>query len=110
MTRTETKLSRLSGRTKVKDIKAEMIDLACEKYVEILHEAIQKGYTSDPVEVVTFFLGLGIAQNVIYQKLIDLDCTPEDIEKARAKVDEISTEIIASVKGKVTVPPSGEKV
>tara|TARA_Y100001938_G_C8012130_1_gene390587 strand:- start:476 stop:763 length:288 start_codon:yes stop_codon:yes gene_type:complete len=90
--------------------KIDMLDFACEKYVEILQYAIKKGYTGDPINIVSFFLGLGIAQNVMYQKLVDMDCTVEEIERAKKKVDEISTEIIASVKGKVTVPPSKEKV
>jgi len=94
----------------MKDLKIDMLDLACEKYVEILQDAIRRGYTENPVETVSLFLGLGIAQNVIYQKLIDLECTPGEIEQAKAKVDEISREIIANVKGIMAIPSDGEKV
>ena len=48
-----------------------MLDMACEKYVEILSNAVRKGYTKDPLDVVSLFLGLGIAQNVMYQKLVE---------------------------------------
>jgi len=87
-----------------------MLDMACEKYVEILSNAVRKGYTKDPMDVVSLFLGLGIAQNVMYQKLVDMDCTVDDIDQAKKKVDEISNHIIASVKGKFNVPASDEKV
>lgn len=94
----------------MKSLKKDMLDLACEKYVEILQYAIRRGYTEDPMDIVALFLGLGIAQNVIYQKLIDLDCTVGEIEQAKEKVDEISREIIATVKGKMAIPSDGEKV
>ena len=90
--------------------KVDMLDMACEKYVEILQNAVRKGYTNDPAQLVSLFLGLGIAQNVLYQKLVDLDCTVEEIERAKEKVDAVSREIIASVKGKFTIPPTDEKV
>ena len=94
----------------MKNLKIDMLDLACEKYVEILQDAIRRVYTEDPIETVSLFLGMGIAQNVIYQKLIDLDCTPDEIERSKERVDEISREIIANVKGKMTIPSDGEKV
>lgn len=87
-----------------------MLDKACEKYVEILQDAIRRGYTTDAVDLVSLFLGLGIAQNVMYQKLVDIGCAVGDIEQAKEKVDEVSTEIIASVKGKFTTTGSDEKV
>lgn len=90
--------------------RADMLDMACEKYIEILQDAIRRGYTNNSVDIVSLFLGLGIAQNVLYQKLVDLECTVDQIEKAKARVEEVSREIIANVKGRVTIPPSNEKV
>ena len=43
----------------------EVFDAACERYIEILHDAIKRGHTEDPLMIVAFFLGLGIELNVL---------------------------------------------
>ncbi len=58
----------------------DIMEEAYEVYFKILSEAVQEGRTQDPLRLVGFFLGLNIAENIIYQKLLDTGCTIEDIE------------------------------
>ena len=89
---------------------ALLMEEAYAVYTKILSAAIREGYTEDPLKMVAFFLGLNIAENIMYQKLIDTGCTIESIEKSKEKVSRISRDIIAQVKGKIVQPGDDEKV
>jgi len=90
--------------------KEEILDEAYEVYFKILTQAVQDGTVEDPLKLVGFFLGLNIAENILYQKLIDCGCTIETIEKSKEKISRISRDIIAQVRGKVVIATDGEKV
>ena len=83
---------------------------AYEVYSKILEEAIRSGRTQEPFRLVGLFLGLNLAENIIYQKLIDTGCTIESIEKSKEKVEVMARDIIAAVKGKMITPPSDDEV
>jgi len=83
-----------------------LIDEAYKVYSEILGNAIRNGAIDDPLKMVGLFLGLNIAENIMYQKLIDSGCTIESIEESKQKVSRISQKIIAQVKGKLVIPDS----
>tara|TARA_Y100001938_G_scaffold135318_1_gene196832 strand:- start:458 stop:751 length:294 start_codon:yes stop_codon:yes gene_type:complete len=83
-----------------------LMDEAYEVYSEILSRAIQRGTLDDPLKMVGLFLGLNIAENIMYQKLVDSGCTIESIEESKQKVSRISQKIIAQVKGKLVIPDS----
>jgi hypothetical protein len=86
-----------------------LIDEAYKVYSEILGNAIRNGAIDDPLKMVGLFLGLNIAENIMYQKLIDSGCTIESIEESKRKVSHISQKIIAQVKGKLVIPDSEDK-
>ena len=90
--------------------KEDLLDEAYEVYLKILSEAVQEGRTEDPLKMVGFFLGLNIAENIMYQKLLDTGCTIEAIEKSKEKVSDIRKDIIATVRGKFVVPANKHKV
>jgi len=83
-----------------------LMDAAYEVYSEILGAAIRDGSLDDPLKMVGLFLGLNIAENIMYQKLLDSGCTIESIEESKQKVTRISQKIIAQVKGKLVIPDS----
>ena len=83
---------------------------AYEVYSQILEEAIRTGRTQDPFRLVGLFLGLSLAENIIYQKLVDTGCTIESIEMSKEKVEGMAQDIIAAVKGKMVAPPSDDEV
>ena len=90
--------------------KDDLLSEAYDVYTKILEEAIQTGRTQDPFKLVALFLGLNLAENIIYQKLVDSGCTIESIEKSKEKIEGMARDIIASVKGKMITPPSDDKV
>lgn len=79
--------------------KKDLIDEAYEVYFKILSEAVREGRTEDPLKMVGLFLGLNIAEQIMYQKLLDCGCTIEAVEKSKEKVSEISQDIISKVRG-----------
>ena len=83
---------------------------AYNTYTEILESAIREGKIKDPFLMVGFFLGLNMAENIMYQKLVDAGCTIDSIEKSKKKIEEMSCDIIATVKGKMVAPGSDDKV
>ena len=87
-----------------------ILEEAYEVYFKLLSEAVRDGVVDDPLKMVGFFLGLNIAENIMYQKLLDTGCTIEAIEISKEKVSEISQDIIAKVRGKFIIPTDGEKV
>lgn len=89
---------------------SELIEEAYKTYSKILSEAIRAGQIDDPFKMVGLFLGLNIAENIMYQKLLDTGCTIESIEKSKKKVERISQEIIAKVRGKVVQTTEPEEV
>tara|TARA_Y100000356_G_C11135542_1_gene222429 strand:- start:117 stop:407 length:291 start_codon:yes stop_codon:yes gene_type:complete len=90
--------------------KTDLLDEAYEVYFKILSEAVREGRTEDPLKMVGLFLGLNIAENIMYQKLLDCGCTIEAIEKSKEKVSEISQDIIAKVRGKFIVSSGEDEV
>jgi len=78
-------------------------------YSEILARAIRDGTMDDPLKMVGLFLGLNIAENIMYQKLLESGCTISSIEESKAKVAGISQKIIAQVKGKMVLPDPEDK-
>lgn len=88
----------------------KILEEAYEVYLKLLTEAVQDGVVDDPLKMVGFFLGLNIAENIMYQKLIDTGCTIEALELSKEKVAELSQDIIAKVRGKFIIPSDGEKV
>jgi hypothetical protein len=89
---------------------SELMEEAYRTYSKILSEAIRNGQIDDPFKMVGLFLGLNIAENIMYQKLLDTGCTLESIEKSKKKVERISQNIIAKVRGKVVQPATDEEV
>jgi hypothetical protein len=90
--------------------KEDLIDEAYEVYLKILSDAIREGRIDDPKKLVGLFLGLNIAENIMYQKLLDSGCTIEAIEMSKERVSEISRNIIAQVRGKFVFQSDDEKV
>ena len=90
--------------------KDDLLEEAYAVYTKILEEAIKSGRTKDPFLLVALFLGLNLAENIIYQKLVDSGCTIESIEKSKEKVEGMARDIITSVKGKVLAPPPDDTV
>tara|TARA_Y100001937_G_scaffold125802_1_gene193418 strand:+ start:1828 stop:2121 length:294 start_codon:yes stop_codon:yes gene_type:complete len=90
--------------------KDDLLEEAYEVYSKILEDAVNSGRTQDPFLLVALFLGLNLAENIIYQKLVDSGCTIESIEKSKEKIEGMAQDIIASVKGKMMAPPSDDKV
>jgi len=90
--------------------KERLLEEAYEVYFKLLTDAVRDGVTEDALKMVGFFLGLNIAENIMYHKLLDSGCTIESIEASKEKVSEISQDIIAKVRGKIVVPSDGEKV
>jgi hypothetical protein len=87
-----------------------LMEEAYKTYSKILSEAIRTGQVDDPFRMVGLFLGLNIAENIMYQKLLDSGCTIESIEKSKKKVERISHDIIAKVRGKFVQPIDEEEV
>jgi len=87
-----------------------LMEEAYRVYVGILKTAIESGSIEDPLKMVGLFLGINMAETIMYQKLIDSGCTIESIEKSKEKVLNMSQEIIAQVKGKFVVTGDDEKV
>lgn len=87
----------------------KLMDEAYGVYSEILSKAIKDGAMDDPLKMVGFFLGLNIAENIMYQKLLDSGCTIESIEESKAKVTKISQKIIAQVRGKLVMTDPEDK-
>ena len=87
-----------------------LLEEAYKTYSKILSEAIRTGQIDDPFKMVGLFLGLNIAENIMYQKLLDSGCTIEAIEKSKEKVERISQDIIAKVRGKFVQPTDIEEV
>ena len=90
------------------DDDGKLMDEAYTVYSEILGQAIRDGSLDDPVKMVGLFLGLNIAENIMYQKLLDSGCTIQAIEESKEKVASISQKIIAQVRGKLVIPPSSD--
>jgi len=88
----------------------ELIEEAYKTYTKILSDAIRLGQVDDPLKMVGLFLGLNIAENIMYQKLLDSGCTIESIEKSKKKVERISQDIIAQVRGKLVQGGGDDKV
>ena len=87
-----------------------LMEEAYKTYSKILSEAIRTGQVDDPFRMVGLFLGLNIAENIMYQKLLDSGCTIESIEKSKEKVQRISQDIIAQVRGKLVQVTDTEEV
>jgi hypothetical protein len=87
-----------------------ILEAAYEVYINLINDAFAQGHIEDPLGMVSFFLGLHIAENIMYQKLVDNGCTIASIEQSREKINRISQDIIASVKGKMVQNPPDEKV
>jgi hypothetical protein len=87
----------------------ELMDEAYAVYSDILARAIRDGAMDDPVRMVGLFLGLNIAENIMYQKLLDSGCTIESIEESKKRVTTISHKIIAQVRGKLVLPDPEDK-
>jgi len=87
-----------------------LLEEAYKTYSRILSEAIRDGQIDDPFKMVGLFLGLNIAENIMYQKLLDSGCTIESIEKSKKKVERISQDIIAKVRGKFVQTVDEEEV
>lgn len=90
--------------------KEDILEEAYEVYFKLLTQAVREGSTEDPLKMVGFFLGLNIAENIMYQKLLDCGCTIETVEASKEKVSAISQDIIAKVRGKFVVPGGTEEV
>lgn len=90
--------------------KEDLIEEAYEVYFKILSEAVREERLDDPLKMVGLFLGINIAENIMYQKLLDSGCTIEAIEKSKERVSAISQDIIAKVRGKFIFSNTGEKV
>jgi len=90
--------------------KDALLEEAYKAYSDILENAIKTGRIDDPFRMVAFFLGLNLAENIMYQKLVDTGCTLESIEKSKEKIEGMSRDIIAAVKGKMVSPGSDEKI
>tara|TARA_R100000808_G_C2144549_1_gene152300 strand:+ start:494 stop:787 length:294 start_codon:yes stop_codon:yes gene_type:complete len=84
--------------------KDALMDEAYKVYSQILSSAIRDGYIDDPFKMVSLFLGLNIAENIMYQKLLDSGCTIESVELSKKKITDISQKIISQVKGKMMIP------
>jgi len=91
-----------------KEEEGRLMDEAYTVYSELLARAIRSGAMEDPIKMVGLFLGLNIAENIMYQKLLDSGCTIGDIEESKKKVTTVSQRIIAQVKGKLVLPDSEE--
>jgi len=89
--------------------KDALMEEAYHVYSEILSNAIRNGSMDDPLKMVGLFLGLNIAENIMYQKLLESGCTIDSIEESKTKVSKISQKIIAQVKGKLVLPDSEDK-
>ena len=87
-----------------------LMEEAYKTYSKILAEAIRTGQVDDPFRMVGLFLGLNIAENIMYQKLLDSGCTIESIEKSKEKVQRISQDISAKVRGKLVQSVDTEEV
>jgi len=90
------------------DDDGKLMEEAYTVYSEILGQAIRDGSLDDPVKMVGLFLGLNIAENIMYQKLLDSGCTIQAIEESKEKVASISQKIIAQVRGKLVIPASSD--
>jgi hypothetical protein len=88
------------------DDDGKLMDEAYAVYSEILGRAIRDGSLDDPMRMVGLFLGLNIAENIMYQKLLDSGCTIASIEESKERVTTISQKIIAQVRGKLVIPDS----
>ena len=88
----------------------DLMDEAYEVYFKILSDAIREGSLEDPQKMVGLFLGLNIAENIMYQKLLDSGCTIEAIEMSKEKITNISQDIIAKVRGQFITTDPGEEV
>ena len=88
------------------DDDGKLMDEAYMVYSEILSRAIRDGSLDDPMRMVGLFLGLNIAENIMYQKLLDSGCTIGSIEESKTRVSTISQKIIAQVRGKLVIPDS----
>jgi len=87
----------------------KLMDEAYAVYADILSRAIRDGSMDDPLKMVGLFLGLNIAENIMYQKLLDSGCTIESIEDSKRRVTAISHKIIAQVKGKMVISDPEDK-
>lgn len=87
----------------------KLMDEAYTVYADILNRAIRDGSMDDPLKMVGLFLGLNIAENIMYQKLLDSGCTIESIEDSKSRVTAISHKIIAQVKGKLVISDPEDK-
>lgn len=87
----------------------QLMDEAYAIYTDILGRAIRDGSLDDPIKMVGLFLGLNIAENILYQKLLDSGCTIGDIEDSKERVSIISQKIIAQVKGKLVISDPEDK-
>jgi hypothetical protein len=87
-----------------------LLEEAYKTYSKILSEAIRSGQIDDPFKMVGLFLGLNIAENIMYQKLLDTGCTIESIEKSKEKIERVSQDIIAKVRGKIVQKATDEEV
>jgi hypothetical protein len=87
----------------------KLMDEAYAVYADILSRAIRDGSMDDPLKMVGLFLGLNIAENIMYQKLLDSGCTIESIEDSKNRVTAISHKIIAQVKGKLVISDPEDK-
>ena len=85
--------------------KDAILEEAYEVYLKLLTEAVRDGVVEDPLKMVGFFLGLNIAENIMYQKLLDSGCTIEAIEMSKEKVSDISQDIIENFNRLVCVKP-----
>ena len=92
------------------DNKDILLAEAYKVYSKILEEAVGTGQTQDPFSLVGLFLGLNLAENIIYHKLVESGCSIESIEKSKEKVSKMAQDIIASVKGKMVAPGSDDEV
>ena len=87
----------------------KLMDEAYAVYADILSRAIRDGSLDDPMKMVGLFLGLNIAENIMYQKLLDSGCTIQDVEDSKERVNLISQKIIAQVKGKLVISDPEDK-